>query len=73
MADEKEALRPEDAETLRETVAKMRRDQIAKTLEELAQRELSLLEDPRIGGDVEMRQVTIWNAAAMIAAAELLG
>ena len=64
------SLSTEDAVLLREMVSAMKDDQVWRTLEDLAKREISLLEDERIGGDPEMRQATLWNAAAMIAAAE---
>lgn len=67
---EEPKLSVEDAVLLRESVSSMTEEQVWKTLEELANRELELLEDPRIGGDPEMRQAALWNAAAMIAAAE---
>lgn len=57
-----------DKVTLRETVSAMGEPQIGSTLEELARRELELLE--KFDGDEELRQATLWNAAAMIAAAE---
>jgi hypothetical protein len=70
MSLEEPRLRVEDAVLLRESVSAMTEEQVWKTLEELANRELELLDDPRIGGDPEMRQAALWNAAAIIAAAE---
>ncbi len=60
----------DDASLLREMVSAMKDEQVWRTLEELAKRELELLKDERIGGDPDMRQATLWNAAAMVAAAE---
>ncbi len=70
--DKKESsgLGAEDKALLRESVSSMTEEQVWRTLETLANRELELLDNPLIGGDPEMRQAALWNAAAMIAAAE---
>jgi len=67
---EEPRLSVEDTVMLRETVSSISDEQVWRTLEELARRELEVMENPAISGDPEMRQAAIWNAAAMIAAAE---
>lgn len=57
---------------LREAVAAIGEEQIWRTLEELAKRELLLLDHQTVKDDPEMRQAALWNAAALIAAAERL-
>lgn len=63
-------LSAEDAVLLREMVSSMKDEQVRRTLEDLANREIELLDSPTIGGDPELRQASLWNAAAMISAAE---
>ena len=71
MADE-EGVNPRDEGELREAVSSIGEEQIWRTLEELAKRELLLLGHPTVKEDQEMRQAALWNAAALIAAAERL-
>jgi hypothetical protein len=70
MSSEEPRLSVEDAVLLREMVSSMKDEQVWRTLEDLANREIELLENPSIGGDPELRQASLWNAAAMISAAE---
>ncbi len=67
---EEPRLSVDDTVLLRETVSSITDEQVWRTLEDLARRELEVMENPAISGDPGLRQASIWNAAAMIAAAE---
>ncbi len=70
--EELDQLDPLDQQELRETVSAISEAQIVSSLEELARRELELLRHPSISGDKELRRASVWNAAALVAAAERL-
>jgi hypothetical protein len=67
---EQEELDPTDQQELRETVSAISEEQIVSSLEDLARRELDLANHPSIAGDRDLRRASLWNAAALIAAAE---
>jgi hypothetical protein len=64
-------LSPLEVQELRDTVLTMQDKQASETIAQLASRELELLET-ELGKDPEMRAVTLWNVAALCAAAERL-
>jgi len=72
MPEDERGLSPMDTQELRETVSAMSVAQVVSTLESLALMELELLGHPSIVGDQELRRASVWNAAALVAAAERL-
>lgn len=63
---------PDEIIKLDDMISKMLDNQIKETLERLAKRELELLKEPGLGGDPEMREITLWNVAALAAASNLI-
>jgi len=61
-------LEPDEILEIEDAMEKMSYSQICETLEELARREVALLKDPRFGNDLEIREITRWNVAALCAA-----
>ena len=53
---------------LEDAIDKMTRAQLIETIDDLARREIELIKNPHIRDDEEMREITRWNIAALIAA-----
>lgn len=69
---EEHGLAPDEIVEIEDAVKKMTEAQLCETLDTLARREVSLVSDPRVQGDEEMREITRWNIAALVAASERL-
>ena len=61
-------LNPDEVLEIGDAMEKMTDPQLCETLEELVRREVALLNDPRLGDDSELREITRWNVAALVAA-----
>lgn len=62
----KDFLKTDDLQEIEEISSKMSKKHIAESLERLIEREIRLLEDERLK-DEEMREITIWNVATLLA------
>lgn len=73
---EKEELRdvlgPDGMAEVQEISSKIKAGQLDEALTRLAVREIELLRNPKFSEDPEMREITYWNIAALVAAAERL-
>lgn len=67
-----DVLGPDGAAEVEEIASKMTAAQLDEALSRLARREIALLRDPRFSEDEEMREITLWNVATLVAAAERL-
>lgn len=63
---------PDGMVEVEEISSKMSLEQLDESLSRLVVREIELLRDPRFSGDPEMREITIWNIASLVAASERL-
>ena len=70
--DLSEVLQPEEVLDLDQAFTKMLDSHVIEALDRMARREAELLADPRFGKDSEMREITLWNVAALCAASERL-
>lgn len=61
-------LGPEGMLEVNEISTKITKTQLNESLERLIQREVLLLKDPRFSDDGEMREITLWNVASLVAA-----
>ena len=61
-------LGPEEVAELEDAIEKMTGPQLIETIDDLARREIELIKNPHIRDDEEMREITRWNIAALIAA-----
>jgi len=62
----RELLSIDDLQEIEEISDKMNKSHIASSLERLIEREIKLLEDERMKNE-EMREITIWNIATLLA------
>ncbi|HEY8094880.1 MAG TPA: hypothetical protein VIE65_02145 [Methylobacter sp.] len=59
---------PRDINLIDEMIGKITDKQIKEILEELARREVELLLDSRISSTPDLKEVSMWNIAALCAA-----
>jgi len=67
-----DVLGPDGMAEIEEIASKMTAPQLDESLSRLVRREIALMRDPRFSEDGEMREITLWNIAALVAAAERL-
>jgi len=68
MADNDNGITDQDEVELQIMVERMTLPQIVETLEELAKREKNLLLNESVSKDEELKEITLWNFAALCAA-----